>query len=85
MEILLTKRDMAERVDASESTIDGLLKKGLGPPAFKLNGRILCREDEFEKWLLRISQEGSDPRRPANVRVMLHGRWYRFKEETDRR
>ena len=82
MEVLLTKKDMAERLgEVSEATVNKLLRKGLGPPAFKLNGRVLCREDEFEKWLLRIAKEDADPRKPANLRIMLNGRWYSFHED----
>jgi predicted DNA-binding transcriptional regulator AlpA len=48
---LLKKREITQELGVSPATLDRLLRRGDGPPAVRIGGRIYFPAEEFSGWL----------------------------------
>jgi excisionase family DNA binding protein len=51
IEILLTKREAANRARVSERTFERVLATGTGPAVTRIGSRVLIRVDHFLAWI----------------------------------
>ena len=47
----LTYQQVAERLSISETSLFRLIRRGAGPPSYKIGGRRLWRESDVLHWL----------------------------------
>lgn len=59
---ILKLSEVSTRTRMPLSTLRYLRHRGLGPPTWKLGGRVVAYEDEVETWL---EEEHAKSRRPA--------------------
>ncbi len=50
---ILTRRDIFDDYGFALKTQHGWTRRGVGPPAYRVNGKLIFRRDEFEAWLFR--------------------------------
>ena len=90
---LLTKRDLAARVQCHQRTIDNLLASDSGPAVTRIGRMVRVREDDFTAWLdqHRTVQSSSGGRRsiPLEARAteverLVQTGWLAATERTDR-
>ena len=47
----ISKESAASLADCSARTLDDMAKRGLGPPRYRVGGRVKFREDEVLAWI----------------------------------